>query len=80
MTKMPTTHDLDTDEVAELLRNLAHAIEENKTALTGVKTGTEMDAKEERTLSCSLKIEYTPSDPVLIPGKRLSEGMEVFDE
>ena len=80
MTAMPTTHDLDTDEVAELLRNLAHAIEENKTALTGVESETSMSAEDDRTVDCSLTLHYIPSDAVLIPGKRLSEGMEVHDE
>lgn len=67
----PGAHDIDTDEVASLLRNLAHGIEEGDIPLTAVESTTEVEADE--TFVCEFALTYTPSDESLIPAKRLTD-------
>lgn len=67
-TTIPSIHDVDEQELADLLRNLAYGIEEGDVPITKLKVVTEV----EEPMTVALALNYHPPNELLIPSVRLT--------
>lgn len=76
----PSGVDLDTPLLAALLHDLADEIAEGNVPIQGVMVRTSVGGIEEHEAiedlpDCSLRVDYHPSDPELVPSIRFDDGV-----